>query len=76
MEFETSCRRLATVDLRNLRYDSGAVTRGCHARRLRYKIMSAPRANGFNLVAFCFFLFFSVRHNEVHKYETTVLGNG
>jgi len=40
-----SCRRLANVDdLRNLRYDSGAVTRGRHARRLRYKIMSA---NGF-----------------------------
>jgi len=42
MEFATSCRRLANVDdLRNLRYDSGAVTRGRHARRLRYKIMSA-----------------------------------
>jgi len=26
--------------LRNLRYDSGAITRGRHARRLRYKIMS------------------------------------
>jgi len=24
-----------------LRYDSGAITRGRHARRLRYKIMSA-----------------------------------
>ena len=37
-----SCRRLANVDdLRNLRYDSGAITRGRHARRLRYKIMSA-----------------------------------
>jgi len=36
-----SCRRLANVDdLRNLRYDSGAVTRGRHARRLRYKTMS------------------------------------
>jgi len=33
--------RMANVDdLRNLRYDSGAVTRGRHARRLRYKIMS------------------------------------
>jgi len=42
MEFATSCRRLANVDdLRNLRYDSGAITRGRHARRLRYKIMSA-----------------------------------
>jgi len=28
-------------DLRNLRYDSGAITRGRHARRLRYKMMSA-----------------------------------
>ena len=28
-------------DLRNLRNDSGAITRGRHARRLRYKIMSA-----------------------------------
>jgi len=34
-------RHLANVDLRNLRYDSGAITRGRHARRLRYKIMSA-----------------------------------
>jgi len=42
MEFATSCRRLANVDdLRNLRYHSGAITRGRHARRLRYKIMSA-----------------------------------
>jgi len=30
--------RMANVhDLRNLRYDSGAITRGRHARRLRYK---------------------------------------
>ena len=37
-----SCRRLANVDdLRNLCYESGAITRGRHARRLRYKIMSA-----------------------------------
>ena len=35
-------RHLANVDdLRNLRYDSGAITRWRHARRLRYKIMSA-----------------------------------
>ena len=49
------CRRLANVDLRNirydsaagygnpqseLRYDSGRITRGHHERRLRYKIMS------------------------------------
>jgi len=35
-------RYLANVDdLRNLRYDSGAITRGRHARRLCYKIMSA-----------------------------------
>jgi len=34
--------RMANVDdLRNLRYDSGAITRGRHARRLRYKIMSS-----------------------------------
>jgi len=40
--------RMANVDdLHNLRYDSGTITRGRHARRLRYKIM---RANGFNLV--------------------------
>jgi len=44
--------RMANVDLRNLRYDSAAgygnpntelcsgITRGRHARRLRYKIMS------------------------------------
>jgi len=33
--------RMANVDdLRNLRYDSGGITRGRHARRLRYKIMS------------------------------------
>jgi len=31
-------RHLANVDdLRNLRYDSGTITRGRHARRLRYK---------------------------------------
>jgi len=41
MEFATSCRRLANVDLRNLHYDSGAITRGRRARRLCYKIMSA-----------------------------------
>jgi len=36
-----SCRRLANVDnLHNLRYDSGAITRGRHTQRLRYKIMS------------------------------------
>jgi len=34
--------RMANVDdLRNIRYDSGAITRGRHARRLRYNIMSA-----------------------------------
>jgi len=34
--------RMANVDdLRKLRYDSGAITRGRHARLLRYKIMSA-----------------------------------
>jgi len=33
--------RMANVDdLRNLRYDSGSITRGRHTRRLRYKIMS------------------------------------
>ena len=33
--------QMANVDdLRNLRYDSGAITRGRHPRRLRYKIMS------------------------------------
>jgi len=34
--------RMANVDdLRNLCYDSGTITRGRHARRLRYIIMSA-----------------------------------
>jgi len=34
--------RMANVDdLSDLRYDSGGITRGCHALRLRYKIMSA-----------------------------------
>ena len=34
--------QMANVDdLLNLRYDSGAITRGHHARRLHYKIMSA-----------------------------------
>jgi len=33
--------RMANVDdLRNLCHDSAAITRGRHARRLRYKIMS------------------------------------
>jgi len=32
--------RMANVDLRNLRYDSGGITRGRHARRLRYTTMS------------------------------------
>jgi len=50
MEFETSCRRLAKVvsppgEWRMLMIcviyaDSCAITRGRHARRLRYKIMS------------------------------------
>jgi len=50
MEFATSCRRLAKVlsppgEWRMLIIcviyaDSGAITRGRHARRLRYKIMS------------------------------------
>jgi len=35
-----AARRMANVDLRNLRYDSGGITRGRNARRLRYKIMS------------------------------------
>jgi len=41
-ECRAAAWRMANVDdLRNLRYDSGAITRGRHARRLRYKIMSA-----------------------------------
>jgi len=48
IEFATSCRRLANVDLRNLRYDSGIITRRHHARRLRLQMHE--RANGFNLV--------------------------
>ena len=40
-ESRAAAWRMANVDdLRNLRYDSGAITRGCHAQRLRYKIMS------------------------------------
>ena len=36
-----AARRMANVDdLRNLRYDSFAITRGRHARRLRYTTMS------------------------------------
>ena len=55
MEFAASCRRLANdsklvyaglclfgiVVTPDLRCDSGAITRGRHARRLRYEIMSA-----------------------------------
>ena len=41
-ECRAAAWRMANVDdLRNLHYDSGAITRGRHARRLRYKIMSA-----------------------------------
>ena len=40
-ECRSAAWQMANVDdLRNLRYDSGAITRGRHARRLRYKIMS------------------------------------
>ena len=40
-ESRVAAWRMANVDdLRNLRYDSGVFTRGRHARRLRYKIMS------------------------------------
>jgi len=54
-ESSAAAWRMANVDLRNLRYDSaagygnpqsellydsGGITRGRHARRLRYKIMS------------------------------------
>jgi len=40
-ESRAAAWRMANVDdLRNLRYDSGAITRGRHAQRLRYKIMS------------------------------------
>jgi len=42
IECRAAAWRMANVDdLRNLRYASGAITRGRHARRLRYKIMSA-----------------------------------
>jgi len=41
-ECRAAAWRMANVDdLRNLRYDSGEITRGRHALRLRYKIMSA-----------------------------------
>jgi len=41
-ESRAAAWRMANVDdFRNLRYDSGAITRGRHAWRLRYKIMSA-----------------------------------
>jgi len=40
-ESRATAWRMANVgDLRNLHYDSGAITRGRHARRLRYKTMS------------------------------------
>jgi len=38
--FATQYETTVVDDLRNLRYDSGAITRGRHARRLRYKTMS------------------------------------
>jgi len=42
VESRAAAWRMANVDdLRNLRYDSGAITRGRHARWLRYKSMSA-----------------------------------
>jgi len=41
-ESRAAAWRMVNVDdLRNLRPDSGAITRGRHARQLRYKIMSA-----------------------------------
>ena len=41
-ECRAAAWRMANVDdVCNLRYDSGAITRGRHARPLRYKIMSA-----------------------------------
>jgi len=40
-ESRAAAWRMPNVDLRNLRYDSGAISTGRHARRLRYKIMSA-----------------------------------
>ena len=41
-ESHAAAWQMANVDdMRNLRYDSGAITRGRHAWRLRYKIMSA-----------------------------------
>jgi len=49
-ESRAAAWRMANVDdLHNLRYDSGGITRGRHARWLSYKIMSC--ANEFNLVA-------------------------
>ena len=40
-ESRAAAWRMANVDdLRNLRYDSGAITRGRHARQLRYTFMS------------------------------------
>jgi len=40
-ESHAADRQMANVDdLRNLRYDSGAITRGRHARRLRYTFIS------------------------------------
>jgi len=48
-ECRAAAWRMVNVDdLRNLRYDSGAITRGRHARRLRLQMHE--RANGFNLV--------------------------
>jgi len=54
-ESRAAAWRMANVDdLHNLRYDSAAITRGRHARRLRLQ-MHEP-VNGFNLVALIFSL--------------------
>jgi len=62
--------RMANVDLRNLRYDSGGITRGRHARRLRYTTMSG-RMDVIWLFFFCFFLFFFVRKNMRQPFSGT-----
>ena len=65
-ESRAAAWRMANVDdLRHLRYDSFAITRGCH-RRLRYTTMSG-RIDV--MYFFCFFLL-------PQKYQTTVVGNG
>ena len=65
--------RMANVDaLRNLRYDSGGLTRGRHARRLRY----TERANGCNLVFLFEYLVVPVPSDSEKDLGIVVTDNG